>query len=445
MKNSWQPKPRVELTALLFGALCADLSAKSTAVALPLVALSATGSAAATGVAAGAVGLPILLSPWWAPRARQWLTTGPRLALLMVGYAAATALLPILDLLRMLSIPTLFLCGLLIGGCAALVSPGRDAMLADLGDALGPGKAASALTWRELISRSTMIVGPGLGALAVAAGLLHQMMFIEAGALLIAAALAWPVRRRKALDLNRQFSDGSPSGQPLRQNAPSDTAGPGRLLASFHGRQRIVRGLIIRGTACLIWFAFVLGMAIEGYRQGNPGVLYAFGVTGYGLGSVLGIPVIRLVAGRVPLLRIAGFGWALNGIAWILMGCFLSDWGFGVGGLISGFGASLGFVSVTREITNTSAGPERRTLLAVQSVIVESAAALGLLIGGPIIALWGVAPSLFGTGGLLLGVAITAAVVPLRKLSTSPASQPAQLSTPPSPVECRDMVLKKQF
>ncbi|AJT42874.1 hypothetical protein [Psychromicrobium lacuslunae] len=432
MKTSRAQRPAVELVALLFGALCADLSAKSSAVALPLLALSATGSAAATGVAAGAVGLPILLSPWWAPKARQWLTTGPRLALVMLCYAACTALLPVLDLLSALSAPTLFLSGLLIGGCAALVSPGRDAMLADIGDAIGPGKAASALTWRELISRSTMIIGPGLGALAVAAGLLHQMLFIESAALLLSAALALPVRRTNRPSRSEAASGARRPGTResaaavKKQASPEKSQSAGQLLASFRGRPKIVRGLIIRGTACLIWFAFVLGMAIEGYRQGNPGVLYAFGVTGYGLGSVVGIPVVRALAGRLPLLKVAGSGWALNGLAWILMAWLLSPWGFGVGGLLSGFGAALGFVSVTREITNTSSGPDRRTLLAVQSVVVESGGALGLLIGGPLIALCGVGPMLFATGALLLAVAILAAALPIRPDAPAQSTQTRQ-------------------
>ena len=73
-------RARYEALALLAGSGVADFALRITQVALPLVILHETGSVAATGLVGGAAGVPVLLSPWWARKARQWVDSGPRLA-----------------------------------------------------------------------------------------------------------------------------------------------------------------------------------------------------------------------------------------------------------------------------------------------------------------------------------------------------------------------------
>ena len=43
-------------------------------------------------------------------------------------------------------------------------------------------------------------------------------------------------------------------------------------------------GWIVRGTGCVTWFAFTLGLSVIGEERGEPGVYLAAGMTGYGVG-----------------------------------------------------------------------------------------------------------------------------------------------------------------
>jgi hypothetical protein len=71
-------KARFEALALLAGSGTADFAMRITQVALPLVILRETGSVGATGLVGGAAGVPVLLSPWWARKARQWVDSRQR-------------------------------------------------------------------------------------------------------------------------------------------------------------------------------------------------------------------------------------------------------------------------------------------------------------------------------------------------------------------------------
>jgi len=66
---------RRDIASMLTTTFVTWMGQRMTAVALPLVALAGTGSAWSTGLVGGAVGLPTLLSPWWAKGLRQRLTT----------------------------------------------------------------------------------------------------------------------------------------------------------------------------------------------------------------------------------------------------------------------------------------------------------------------------------------------------------------------------------
>src|SRR5689334_19496202 len=119
-----------------------------TQVALPLVILRETGSVGATGLVGGAAGVPVLLSPWWARKARQWVDSGPRLALVALVTAMALASVPAAAGLGLLTPELLVLSGLLLGCGTALSDPGRSALLADTGDRWGAGRAVLLLTWQ---------------------------------------------------------------------------------------------------------------------------------------------------------------------------------------------------------------------------------------------------------------------------------------------------------
>ena len=180
-------RARRDALFLLTGSGTADLAFRIAQVALPLVVLQETGSVAATGLAGGAAGIPVLLSPWWARRARQWIDSGSRLALVAIVQALALAMVPGAAALGLLHSGVLIVSGLLLGTGDALATPGRSALLADTGDRWEPDKAVVLLTWQDGIRRVGMLVGPSIGAVAVAAGLMDELLWIEAAAVLVSA------------------------------------------------------------------------------------------------------------------------------------------------------------------------------------------------------------------------------------------------------------------
>lgn len=383
-----QRSARRDAAFLLLGSGTQDLAFRLAQIALPLVVLAETGSVAATGLVAGLEGLPVLFSPWWAINARQWINTGRRLTLVAVLDSVALGIVPTAAVLDLLSIGVLATAGVLLGIGEALGGPGRSALLADVGDRLGPDRAVTMLTWQDLGRRTGMVVGPPLGAVAVAADHTVDVLYLQAASVLVAGLLSWPVTGTTL-----------PTGR-------TDL----RIRDALHGRPEVLAGWIMRGTNCLAWFAFPLGLAVLGAQVGDPGVLAAYGMAGYGVGSVVGTVIATRLVRRLPVLMLARWAWLGAGAAWLLVAAWTTSVGAAVGGAISGGFVVVGIAAVTASITRSSAGAARRTLLSGQAVVVSASASAGMLAGGPILAVFGVRPVL-ATAGLL--VAAVAFVVPL--------------------------------
>ncbi|WP_232828172.1 MFS transporter [Kribbella monticola] len=374
---------------LLLGSGFADLAFRIAQVALPLVVLQETGSVAATGLAGGAAGVPVLLSPWWARRARQWVDSGRRLAVVAAVQALALAMVPGAASLGVLSAGVLVVSGLLLGSGDALATPGRSALLADTGDRWGRDKAVLLLTWQDGIRRVGMVVGPSIGAAAVAVGLMDELLWIEAAAVLSAGLLAVRVVGERSLD---------------SAELPS-------IRGSLGGRSEVLYGWIARGTGCLTWFSFTLGLSVIGAEKGRPGVYLAAGMSGYGVGALLGTLVSLAVVRRVSPVPLAAIAWACMGLCWVGMGVWTTPGAIAAFGALSGTTVVLGIAAVSILITRSSAGAERRALLAGQAVVVNASSSAGLLIGGPVIAAVGAEPTLVGSGLLTSAVAIGVLVV----------------------------------
>lgn len=377
---------------LLAGGGSSDLAFRVAQVALPLVVLQETGSVAATGLAGGASGIPVLLSPWWARRARQWVDSGTRLAMVAAVQAIALAMVPAAAAVGLLHAGVLILSGLLLGSGEALSTPGRSALLADTGDSWdregrGPvrrDRAVVLLTWQDGVRRVGMVVGPVIGALAVGVGLTEELLWVEAAAVLGAGMLAVGI-----------VGERSPSTREL----PS-------IRGSLVGRQDVLYGWIARGAGCLTWFSFTLGLSVIGAERGQPGVYLAAGMSGYGIGSVVGTMISLAVVRRFAPVPLAGAVWALMGLCWIGMGVWTTPAAVAVLGGLSGVTVVLGIAAISLQITRTSAGAERRALLSGQSVVVNASSSAGLLIGGPVIAVAGAEHTLIGSGLLTSAVAI---------------------------------------
>jgi predicted MFS family arabinose efflux permease len=401
-------RARRDALFLLMGSGSADLAFRVAQVALPLVVLQETGSITATGLAGGAAGIPVLLSPWWARRARQWIDSGSRLALVATVQALALAMVPGAAALGLLHAGVLIVSGLLLGSGDALATPGRSALLADTGDRWGPDKAVVLLTWQDGIRRVGMVVGPSIGAAAVAVGLMNELLWIEAAAVLVAGLLAV-----------RVVGERSPEAGEL----PS-------IRGSLRGRPDVRYGWIVRGTGCLTWFSFTLGLSVIGAERGRPGVYLAAGMSGYGVGAVLGTMVSLAVVRRVSPAPLAAIAWACMGLCWVGMGVWTTPAAIAALGALSGVTVVLGIAAISILITRSSAGAERRALLSGQSVVVNASSSAGLLIGGPVIAAAGAEHTLIGSGLLTSAVAIGVLVVSRNRGRTLERNRAAAESAP---------------
>ncbi|MGW6281383.1 MFS transporter [Kribbella sp. NPDC055071] len=390
-------RARSEAFALLAGGGAADFAMRITQVALPLVILRETGSVAATGLVGGAAGVPVLLSPWWARKARQWVDSGPRLAIVAAVSTFALASVPATAQLGLLTPWLLVVSGLLLGCGDALSSPGRSALLADTGDRWGEGKAVVLLTWQDGLRRVGMLIGPTVGALAVAANLTNGLLWIEAAAVFAAGLLACSVR-------------------PERTPREEGTATPS-IRASLEGRRDVLYGWIVRGTGCVTWFAFTLGLSVIGAERGRPGVYLAAGMTGYGVGSLIGTAISLAVIRRTNPVPLASIAWACMGLCWIGMGIWTTPAVIASFSALAGVTVVLGIAAISLLITRESTGADRRALLSGQAVVVNASSSAGLLIGGPIIATLGAEHTLLGAG------IITACVSVLVLLASETAEQ----------------------
>jgi hypothetical protein len=366
--------------ALLIGGGVADFAMRLTQVALPLVILRETGSVAATGLVGGAAGIPVLLSPWWARRARQWVDSGPRLAMIAAVSAVALALVPLAAGAGLLSAQVLMVSGFLLGCGDALSNPGRAALLADTGDRWGEGKAVILLTWQDGLRRAGMVAGPAAGAFAVSVGITNGLLWVESACVLAAGLLACPVRA----------TERRPDAPPM----PS-------IRDSLRGRPEVLYGWIIRGTGCVLWFAFTVGLSVLGEQRGRPGVYLAAGMTGYGVGSLVGTAMALAVVRRLDPVVTAAVAWAWGGLCWVAMGLWATPPVIAVAGAFSGLTVVVGIAAISFIITRSSAGAERRALLSGQSVVVNAGSSAGLLAGGPILAVAGAEMTLVGAGIVL--------------------------------------------
>lgn len=375
--------------ALLAGSTSADLAFRIAQVALPLVILDETGSVAATGLVAGVSGVPILLSPWWARQARQWVDSGPRLAVVAAFTAFALATVPAAAALGILTPALLAVSGLLLGGGEALSTPGRSALLADTGDRWGEGKAVVLLTWQDGLRRIGMMLGPAIGAFAVSAGFTNGLLWVEAATVLAAGLMAYTVKAERAAE---------------GMATPS-------IRASLKGRPDVLYGWIARGTGCVTWFAFTLGLSVIGAQRGQPGIYLAAGMTGYGIGSVVGTAISLAVVRRLPPVPLAAVSWACVGLCWAGMGVWTTPPVIAVLGGLAGVTVVLGIAAISVLITQSSHGAERRALLSGQSVVVNAGSSAGMLAGGPIIAVAGAEHTLIGAGLLTTAVALMIVVI----------------------------------
>jgi len=289
----------------------------------------------------------------------------------------------------------------LVTGCATAVSgPGQRALLSDISDGLGTAVATKMLAWQDFAHRITMILAPPLAGWAVTVGGPLPLLWAEAAGVGVAAAVLLTVR-------------GVATSPP--ENPPS-------LRHVLVGHRDIRLAVVMSGVGGLVWFAFTLGLAILGVQTGQPGVLIAAGMTGYGIGSLTGALLAPILAPRLPELITMATGWAVLGLAFAALPMVTAS-PTAVGGvaLVGGFAMPLGIGALNRLITTRTDGADRRAAFAAESLVHDGAVSIGLLAGGAVIGLVGAGVTLVAAGVLQLATALV--VGPWSAIRQDPAQR----------------------
>jgi hypothetical protein len=386
-----------------------QLAFRFTQIALPLVVLHELDSAAAAGLVGGMSGLPVVTSPWWARRLRQRLADGRGLALVSLWQAAAVLVVPIALVAGVFHPVVLATVGLAVGVSHALGSPGRTALLGDLGDLLGEGAATQVVTWDDAVRRGAMVIGPALAGIGVHLGWTHALLWVEGFALVVSALLVRGVVVHVGSGGHAEIAGRVVAAEPMsgfQERCVHDRAPS--ILDSVRAHPDILRGWVMRGTSCLVWFAFALGLAVLGERTGQSGTLYATALTAYGIGSL----VTTLVIARRPTAsqprRLGMLAWLAQGLAFAAMSLWTTPMPIALCAMIAGLVTVVGIRAMTQVLLVETSGAARRAALAGQSVLVDVTASVGMLAGGIIIDRFGPQPVLLSAGLLTAGIAVAA-------------------------------------
>jgi MFS family permease len=363
-----------------------------TEVALPLIALQQTGSVWATGLVAGCSGISLVTSPWWAARIRHRLTSGPALATVLAVQTVGHLTVAVAASLDRLTIVSLCLSGLVVGGATAVGGPATRVVIADLGDRIGPHAAVRGLAWQDLAHRVSMITSPPVAAWVITQHGALPLMWADSSGVALAAALLVPV------------------GSYARKQDPAARA-VRRARDVLRSHPLVAGGIAMAGVGWYWWFAFALGLAILGVETGRPGELIAAGMAGYGLGSVVGSLLAALAVARLPRMPVIVAAWVTLGAVFLTLPALASSLvllvaASAAGGLVSPFGIA----SLNALITEGTSGADRRTAFATQQIAGNGGTSLGMLSGGAVIALLGTATTMHLAGVVLMVVPLLLAL-----------------------------------
>jgi MFS family permease len=373
---------------ILLATFVSWMGLRLTEVALPLIALQQTGSVWATGLVAGSSGIALLTSPWWAARLRHRLISGPALAAVLGLQALGYVTVAVAATLDTLTVVHLCLSGLIVGAATSVGGPATRAMLADLGDRIGPGVAVRALAWQDLAHRISMVAGPPVAAWVVTQHGAMPLMWADTIAVLLAAVLVARVGR-----------------YAIRQGSAG--AVPRRAREVLRAHPVVADGIAMAAVGWFWWFAFALGLAILGAETGRPGQLVAAGMAGYGMGSLAGSATAPLVVTRLPRVPTMVIGWIVLGatftaLPWVDNSLLALALVSAVGGFVTPFGLA----ALNAVITEQTSGEDRRTAFAAQHVAGSGGSSVGMLTGGAVIAVLGAENTMHVAGMVLIAVPV---------------------------------------
>jgi predicted MFS family arabinose efflux permease len=285
-----------------------------------------------------------------------------------------------------LTLVHLCISGLVVGGATAVGGPATRAMIADLGDQLGPHAAVRGLAWQDLAHRISMVTSPPVAAWVVTQNGALPLMWADSTGVALAALLVLPV-----------------AGYARRQDVTERAMRSAREVLRSH--PLVAHGITMAGVGWYWWFAFALGLAILGVETGRPGQLVAAGMAGYGIGSLAGSTTAALVVARLPRMPTIMAAWIVLGGVFLTLpsltsSVFLLVGISAVGGLVSPFGIT----ALNALITEHTNGSDRRTAFASQQIAGTGGASLGMLSGGAVIGLVGPGTTMYVAGSVLIAL-----------------------------------------
>ncbi len=377
---------RRDALRILLATFVSWLGLRMTEVALPLIALQQTGSVWATGLVAGSSGIALLTSPWWAARLRHRLTSGRALATVLLVQVLGYLTVAVPATLGELAIVHLCLGGLVVGAATSVAGPATRALLADIGDRIGPGAAVRALAWQDLAHRISMVAGPPVAAWVVTQHGAMPLMWADSTAVLLAAVLVSGVGR-----------------YAVRRDAEGNA--PRRAREVLRAHPVVADGIAMAAVGWFWWFAFALGLAILGAETGRPGQLVAAGMAGYGIGSLTGSAATPLVVTRLPRVPTMVTQWIVLGVLfgalpWLDGSLLVLTLASAIGGFVIPFGIA----ALNALITEHTSGEERQTAFAAQYVAGSGGSSLGMLTGGAVIGVLGVESTMHVAGVVVAAV-----------------------------------------
>ena len=363
------------------------IGARLTAVALPLVALSETGGAWATGLVGGMAGVPLVTVDWWGRGLRRHLTSGRALAVVMAVDAAGLAVVPVTAMFGQAGPVALCVSGLMTGATGALLGPAQQTLVADLADVHaaqgGRGGPARWLAWQDLAHRISMIFAPAAGAWLVVTWGTQPLLWSETLVVALAAGVMLAV----------------PAAGQRERSTESGTDEDVSALHVALSRPQVAAGVLMAGVGGLCWFGFTLGLAVLGIEDGRPGALIAAGMGGYGTASVLASLVVPLVIHRLPRVPLMVFSWVVLGVSFVLLPAVAPSLsGICALAVVAGAAMPWGIAALDTLISEQTSGAERRAAFTAQTVLNSGGASVGLLVGGALIGWAGVGPVLVATG-----------------------------------------------
>lgn len=382
-----------------------------TAIALPLVVLFTTGSPVGAGVVAIASAVPAAFAGLLMGALVDRINRRTVAILSDVISAVALLILPIVHLTIGLNLGWFIAVAILnsFGDVPGITA--REAMLPAIAKAakLDPSRLIGI---RESLSGASLLLGPGVAGILVAALEPVSVLWITSGLAVSAALLTFVIPPRAAVFV------GETAEAPSSKSAMSMFRGMGIIV-----RSPLLRGLVLLGLALAIVLAATQGMVMPVHFavQGEPQFV-GFVLSALAAGLLVGGGIFAALDHRIPhrvwfiaglILVAAGFSIiAILGPVWSI---FAGAVAAGIGGGAMNAVIGLAFVENVPDV-------QRGTVLGAQNALMVLVPALGIGAAAVLIEAGGIQLAAVALAGLWILAAIAALLTPrLRRLGQAEA------------------------